>query len=371
MRQSSSTALGPTRATEANAQQFLTPESLMRAIVTGGAGFIGSHVSQRLIADGHDVLVVDDLSGGFRTNLPESASFAEMSVCDPLDELFQRFRPDAVYHLAAYAAEGLSHHIPVFNYTNNVVGTANVLGSAYRSGAQHFVFASSIAVYGHPPSERPFTEETPPDPVDPYGIAKLACEQHIRSFAHYYGGPTFTVFRPHNVFGPRQNVADPYRNVVGIFMACALAGKAMPIFGDGTQTRSFSYIDVVSDAIARSPMIPDAANRTFNIGGDEPMTVRELARTIASEFGVPDAVEFLPARKEVLHAHCEHERAQAVFADAYRAHSVDIRSGLHRMAQFVRSQSLTRPTECPSPIEIKELLPPSWAERLPSRNRSR
>ncbi|HUF64408.1 MAG TPA: NAD-dependent epimerase/dehydratase family protein, partial [Gemmatimonadaceae bacterium] len=179
----------------------------MRSIVTGGAGFIGSHVAERLVRAGYDVLVLDDLSGGFRENIPEGARFAQISINEPLDELFMKFKPDVVYHLAAYAAEGLSHHIPVFNYTNNITGTANVLGAAHRAGAKHFVFTSSIAVYGHPSGDAPFTENTIAEPVDPYGIAKLACEQHIRAFEHYFGGPAWTIFRPHNVFGPRQNIA--------------------------------------------------------------------------------------------------------------------------------------------------------------------
>lgn len=336
----------------------------VRAIVTGGAGFIGSHVADRLVRAGHEVLVVDDLSGGFRENVPEGARFAQVSINGDLDALFKAFRPEAVYHLAAYAAEGLSHHIPVFNYTNNVAGTANVLAAAHHAGARHFVFTSSIAVYGHPESAETFTETTPANPIDPYGIAKLACERHIAAFRQYFGGPEFTIFRPHNVFGPRQNIADPYRNVVGIFMARALEGRPMPVFGDGSQTRSFSYIDVVAESIARAPHIPAAKGLTVNIGGDEPMSVRELASRIATIMEARDAVEFLPPRHEVLHAHCDHALARSVFADAYHAHSIDIDTGLRLMAEHVRGHSVPAATECPAPIEIRELLPPSWASRL-------
>jgi UDP-glucose 4-epimerase len=338
----------------------------MKAIVTGGAGFIGSHVADRLIRAGHQVFVVDDLSGGFRDNIPDGAQFAQISVTETLDALFQRFKPDAVYHLAAYAAEGLSHHIPVFNYTNNITGTVNVLGAARRAGAKHFVFTSSIAVYGHPSNPKPFTESTPADPVDPYGIAKLACEQHIRAFDHYFGGLDYTIFRPHNVFGPRQNIADPYRNVVGIFMAAAAEDRAMPVFGNGTQTRSFSYIDAVAEAIAQSPLVPAARNITVNIGGDEPMSVRDLARNVSNVMGSKDRVEFLPPRKEVLHAHCDHTIAHHIFADVYAKHTVGIAAGLQLMADHVRSHPIPAATECPSAIELPELLPPSWAARLKS-----
>jgi len=336
----------------------------LRSIVTGGAGFIGSHVAERLVRSGQDVLVVDDLSGGFRENIPEGARFAQVSINEPLDEMFGEFKPDAVYHLAAYAAEGLSHHIPVFNYTNNITGTANVLAASHRAGAKHFVFTSSIAVYGHPYGDEPFTETTPAKPVDPYGIAKLACEQHIRAFEHYFGGPSWTIFRPHNVFGPRQNIADPYRNVVGIFMARALEGRPMPVFGDGTQTRSFSYIGVVAEAIAQAPFVPAARGATINIGGDEPMSVRQLARQIARVIGVEGDVEFLPARKEVMHAHCDHTVARRIFAQEYERNAVDIARGLELMAAHVKSHAVPAPTECPAPIEMRDLLPPSWAARF-------
>ncbi len=339
----------------------------MRAIVTGAAGFIGSHVAERLVSEGHEVLALDDLSGGFESNVPDGAKFHRGSVLDPLDDLFRRFRPETVYHLAAYAAEGLSHHIPVFNFTNNAVGTANVLAAAYRAGAGHFVFTSSIAAYGHPHSDEPFDEATPCVPCDPYGAAKLACEHHVRAVHAYYGRPAFTIFRPHNVFGPRQNIADPYRNVVGIFMARALAGKPMPIFGDGRQTRSFSYIDVVASCIAHAPMAPAARNATINLGGDEPMSVLELANRIAEIFGVPRAVDFLPPRKEVLHAHCRHDLARSVFPAEYER-VTPIAEGLLRMADYVRANAVPAPTECPAPIEIADNLPPSWADRLAARS---
>ena len=337
----------------------------MRVVVTGAAGFIGSHVAEILVAEGHDVLALDDLSGGFRQNVPAGCRFEKRGIETPLDELFQSFRPGAVYHLAAYAAEGLSHHIPVFNYRNNVVATANVLAAAYRCGSRHFTFTSSIAAYGHPEGGEPFTEDSPCRPCDPYGIAKLACEQHIAGMTRYYGRPDYTIFRPHNVFGPRQNIADPYRNVVGIFMRCALEGKPMPVFGDGAQTRSFSYIAAVGRAIAAAPLTEGARNRIFNLGGDEPMSVYDLARNVASVMGVPLEVERLPSRKEVAHAHCGHDRARAVFAAAY-AYEVGIRQGLGLMADYVRSRAIPRATACPGPIEITDELPPLWADRLRS-----
>jgi len=335
----------------------------MRTVITGAAGFIGSHVAEMLIADGHKVLAIDDLSGGFVENLPAGAEFEKLSVLDPLDGVFSAFRPEAVYHLAAYAAEGLSHHIPVFNFMNNVVGTANVLAAAYRSSVNHFVFSSSIAAYGHSENGEPFDEDSPCNPCDPYGAAKLACEHYVRAFADYFGKPNFTIFRPHNVFGPRQNISDPYRNVVGIFMRCALTGEPMPVFGDGTQTRSFSYVTSVARSIADAPMTEAARNRTFNVGGDELMSVRDLASNTSRVMGVPLSIEYLPPRAEVAHAHCRHELARKVFPQAHQE-AIDIVSGLSRMAAFVKARPIPPATECPAVIEISDRMPPSWAKRL-------
>ncbi len=334
-----------------------------KIIVTGGAGFIGSHVAEILMRLGHEVLIIDDLSGGFRSNIPENCGFFQGSINDPLDHIFIDFKPDFVYHLAAYAAEGLSHHIPMFNYKNNVLGTVNVLTASSKARAKHFVFASSIAAYGHPQSDVPFDESTPCYPCDPYGTAKLACENHIKSFASYFGTINYTIFRPHNVFGPNQNIADPYRNVVGIFMAKAMQGLPMPIFGDGTQTRSFSYINVVAQSIAAAPFIEEARNETFNIGGDDPMSVKDLAEKISVIFKVPLRIDWLSERKEVAHAHCHHDKAQKVFSDIYKK-SISIAEGLELMASTVINNPMPAITECPSEIELFEQLPLSWSTRL-------
>jgi UDP-glucose 4-epimerase len=335
----------------------------MKIIITGGAGFIGSHVANLLINKGHEVLVIDDLSGGIESNIPLSCQFTQCSINDPLEEIFLNFKPDIVYHLAAYAAEGLSHHIPMFNYKNNVLGTINVLNAASKVGAKHFVFTSSIATYGHPHEGEVFDETTPCSPCDPYGIAKLACEYHIKSFVDYFSTMSYTIFRPHNVFGPNQNIADPYRNVVGIFMAKAMQGLSMPVFGDGSQTRSFSFINVVAESIAMSPFVKAAKNETFNIGGDEQMSVKLLAEQISAVFKVPLNINWLPERKEVAHAHCKHDKAREVFKDIYKK-SVSIAEGLKLMADTVIGKPIPPITECPSEIEFFEQLPPSWLQRF-------
>lgn len=335
----------------------------MKIIITGGVGFIGSHVANFLQKQGHEILIIDDLSGSFKKNVPVNCRFAQISINDNIEQLFVDFKPDIVYHLAAYAAEGLSHHIPVFNYTNNILGTVKVLNAAYKAKCKHFVFTSSIAVYGHPDSEDLFDEVTYCNPCDPYGTAKLACEHHIKSFMAYYDNMKYTIFRPHNVFGPYQNISDPYRNVVGIFMSKALQKLPMPIFGDGLQSRSFSYINIVAECIATAPFINEAHNQTFNIGSDEQMNIKILAEKISNIFQIPLQIQWLPERKEVIHAHCNHSKAKKVFSAAY-AKNIAITDGLTLMAESITNKPIPPITECPSAIEIYDLLPPSWLLRL-------
>ena len=170
----------------------------MISLVTGGAGFIGSHVAQHCLSAGHDVVVLDDLSGGFRDQVPGGATFIEGSITDaPLvARLFNEYHFDYVYHLAAYAAEGLSHFIRRFNYTNNVVGSVDIINECVKHDVKCLVFTSSIAVYGA--GQLPMTESMTPAPEDPYGIAKYAVELDLRA-AHSMFGLNSIVFRPHNV----------------------------------------------------------------------------------------------------------------------------------------------------------------------------
>ena len=220
-------------------------------LVTGGAGFIGAHVTNELISRGYSVLVLDDLSGGYESNINNKAKFIKGSITDHLlvEKIFQENKIDYVFHLAAYAAEGLSHFIKRFNYNNNLVGSVNLINESIKNKIKCFVFTSSIAVYGA--NQLPMDEAMIPVPEDPYGIAKLAVEQELRVSKEMFG-LDYVIFRPHNVYGEYQNIADKYRNVLGIFMNQILQDKPLTIFGDGKQTRAFSYIGDVAPYIARS-----------------------------------------------------------------------------------------------------------------------
>jgi UDP-glucose 4-epimerase len=327
----------------------------MAVLVTGVAGFIGSHVAEQLLRRGHEVVGVDDLSGGFTDNVPKGTVFVEGTVLDAalLARLFGEHRITHVFHLAAYAAEGLSHFIRRFNYTNNVVGSMNVLNEAVKAEVRCFVFTSSIAVYGA--AQTPMREALKPEPEDPYGIAKYAVEMDLKAARHMFGMDSI-VFRPHNVYGERQHIGDRYRNVIGIFMNQLMRGEPMSIFGDGTQTRAFSYIGDVAPLIADAIDVPGALNQTFNVGADESTTVNELATLVATAMGKEPRIKHLEARNEVLHAVADHSKVSQLFG--YRAQWT-LERGLEQMAEWARRVGPREPSRRAA-VEVDRNLPQSW-----------
>lgn len=331
-----------------------------RTLVTGAAGFIGSHVCKHLLNANHEVLGLDDLSGGFRDYVPAGVKFIEGSVTDGalVKKLFVENPFDYVFHLAAYAAEGLSHFIKHFNYTNNLLGSVNLINASINHNVKCFVFTSSIAVYGK--NQLPMTEEAVPQPEDPYGIAKYAVELDLKE-AHEMFGLNYVIFRPHNVYGEFQNIGDRYRNVIGIFMNQIMQGQSMSIFGDGKQTRAFSYIDDVAPVIAASIERRDSYNEIFNVGADKPYSVNELASVVAKAMGVPPQVKHLDARNEVVHAYSAHEKVRKHFGDIIR--NVTLEEGVAKMAAWAKKAGARqgKPFEG---IEIRRNLPPSWAALL-------
>ncbi len=329
-----------------------------KALVTGAAGFMGRHVANSCLSLGMEVVGLDDLSGGFRSNVPEGVRFVEGSVDDDplIRTLTETESFDTIYHLGAYAAEGLSHFIRRYNYTNNLVGSVTLINAAIRTKVRCFVFTSSIAVYGK--NQLPMKEDLIPQPEDPYGVSKYAVELDLK-VAHEMFGLDYVIFRPHNVYGEYQNIADKYRNVVGIFMNQILSDRPMTIFGDGLQTRAFSYIDDVAPIIARSPLVPAARNEVFNIGADSHCSLLELAREVAQAFDVEPRIDHLDERNEVKNAYSSHEKLAAVFPDL--PPPVPLREGIQRMAKWVRSVGKRQPVEYEN-IEVTEKLPASWAK---------
>lgn len=329
---------------------------MKKVLVTGGAGFMGSHLVEELLKRGYTVVALDDLSGGFVENVAPDAKFIEGSITDVslINQLFADERFDAVFHLAAYAAEGLSHFIKNFNYNNNLIGSVNLINAAVNTGVKQFVFTSSIAVYGTSP-QLPMTEETYPHPEDSYGIAKLAVEQELIISQEMFG-LDYVIFRPHNVYGERQNIGDKYRNVVGIFMNQILQGKPMTVFGDGTQTRAFSYVGDIIPLMVESIGTPTATNQIFNVGADYPYSIMQLTEAVATAMGVEADMVFKPARNEVVDAYSSHEKVRRVFGERP---ITSLEDGLARMASWVRRYGARSSSEFEG-IEITKNFPKAW-----------
>ena len=329
----------------------------MNVLVTGGAGFIGSHVVDELISQGQDVIVLDDLSGGFKENVNKNAIFIQGDICDYglIKDIFSKNKIKYVFHLAAYAAEGLSHFIKRFNYNNNLIGSVNLINQSVIHKVKCFVFTSSIAVYGK--NQLPMTEDTIPRPEDSYGIAKYAVEQELEVSNKMFG-LNYIIFRPHNVYGERQNIGDKYRNVIGIFMNQILQNKPLTVFGDGEQSRAFSYIGDIAPTIAKSINNEAAYNEIFNVGADVPYTVNQLIQKVKEVMNATPEIKYLDPRNEVVHAYSSHQKAESVFNIQKKT---DLETGLRKMAEWVKKHG-AKATKNFGEIEIEENLPPSWKE---------
>ena len=254
------------------------------------------------------------------------------------------------------APEGLSHFIKRFNYNNNLIGSVNLINASVNHNVERFIFTSSIAVYGA--GQVPMTEAMTPAPEDSYGISKYAVEMELK-VSHEMFGLDYVIFRPHNVYGERQNIGDKYRNVVGIFMNQILQGQPLTVFGDGNQTRAFSYIGDVAPVIAQAAQNMAARNQIFNVGADQPYSVNDLAAIVARAMGVEPSLKHLDARKEVVHAFSDHSRVAEVFG---YTPLIGLKEGVASMAEWVKTHGARHSQEFDN-IEVYRNLPPSWKTR--------
>jgi len=327
-----------------------------KALVTGGAGFIGSHLVDELLKLNLDVVVIDDLSGGFVENVNRDVKFIQGDIGDVefINDIFKEERFDYVFHLAAYAAEGLSHFIKHFNYQNNLIGSVNLINASINNDIKCFVFTSSIAVYGA--GQLPMIESTKPQPEDSYGISKYAIELELEA-SHKMFGLNYIIFRPHNVYGERQNIGDKYRNVVGIFMNQIMQDKPLTIFGDGNQQRAFTYIGDVAPIIANSIFNESAYNDIFNIGANTFATVNKLVNVVSEAMGAEAKTNYLPARNEVVSAYSDHSKVQRILG--YQD-LTSLEDGVEKMASWAKEEGAKQSKKFEN-IEILKNLPPSWA----------
>lgn len=331
---------------------------MQTVLVTGGAGFMGSHLADYLIEKmGFRVVVLDDLSGGFVENVHPKAEFVQGSIVDHelVNSLFSKHRFTYVYHLAAYAAEGLSHYIKRFNYTNNLIGSVNLINACVNTGVERIVFTSSIAVYGT--NETPLLETQTPTPEDSYGIAKYAVEMDL-SVSHEMYGLNYTIFRPHNVYGERQNLGDKYRNVIGIFMNRIMQERDLIVFGDGEQRRAFTYIKDIIPGIARSVTVEATANQIYNIGSDTHCSVNELAQIVMKSMGCTVPVRHVEPRNEVKIAYSDHSKFKSIFPETT---ATSLETGIRSMAAWARQVGIRESKRFDS-IEVQKNLPSAWTE---------
>lgn len=271
-------------------------------LITGVAGLFGSNMADWLIENHpeYQVIGIDNLFGGYMENVNEKVKFYKRDLStDSISDIFDENDIEYVYHMAAYAAEGLSPFMRKFNYSNNVLSTVNVINECIKHDVKRLVYTSSMSVYGHGSGDGKtrFDENDIPCPIDPYGISKYACEMDIRVAGEQHG-LDWCIIRPHNIVGVKQNIWDKYRNVIGIWMYQTLHGEPMLIYGDGNQTRAFSYIKDNLEPLWKAATLPEASKEIINLGGLVPYTINEAAEALSKITGY-DKVERREKRHEV------------------------------------------------------------------------
>jgi UDP-glucose 4-epimerase len=333
----------------------------LKVLVTGIAGFMGSHLAEKLLQDDHEVIGIDNLIGGYLDNVPEGSSFHEADLLD-LSATLRFFKDvDVVVHTACTAYEGLSVFSPSYVSANTYQITASALSASISSGVRKFVFMSSMARYGSQAS-LPFIESMTPRPQDPYGIAKYAAELLVANASNTHG-MEYSILVPHNIIGPRQKYDDPFRNVASIMINRMLQGKQPIIYGTGEQKRCFSFIDDVIDPILKVVNTDSANSEVINIGPDEEfISINELAKIISEILSFELQPIYVPSRpQEVEFANCSAEKARDLLG--YKT-SVNLRDGLQSLANWIKEKG-AKEFEYHLPLEIiNESTPETWVKKL-------
>jgi len=327
-------------------------------LVMGGAGFMGSWLVDELVERGHRVISVDSLLGGYERNVNKRCKFLRLDLRQKADVMKLMHGVDIVFHLAAYAAEGQSFFSPIGINDINVTPMNNLLVAAVNNNIERFVFTSSMAVYGN--QRPPFHEDMPRKPEDPYGVGKAYCEMMLEIFSKMYGFE-YNIIRPHNVYGRRQNIADAYRNVLAIWINRIMRGKPPLIYGDGEQTRAFSYIEDVIPPLANAGFYAKCAGEIVNLGSDEAVTINSACDSVLSAMNsrlIPEHVEERPG--EVKHAYCTIQKSRQLLGYETR-HTLT--EGLKKIVDWAKELGQQVPTYT-IPLEVTKKIPRVWLEKL-------
>ena len=332
----------------------------MRIFITGVGGFLGSHLADRMLTLGHEVVGNDTLIGGYLDNVPDGVEFHQVDCCDnkKMSEIMKG--SDIVYHTAATAHEGLSVFSPDFITRNIFQASVSTISAAIQNKVKRIVYCTSMARYGA--QEYPFTESMSPKPVDPYGIAKVAGEDVLKILCNL-NKIEWVIAVPHNIVGPRQRYDDPFRNVMSIMINRCLQGKPPIIYGDGNQMRCFSYIDDCVYCLEKLALDPHIKNDIFNIGPDEELvTINHLAKIVMRETGIKGKPIHMPDRpQEVKYATCSSDKARE-YLD-YETKTT-LEEAVSQTVQYIKSRG-TKPFDYSYPLEIvNDLTPRTWKEKL-------
>ena len=309
----------------------------MKILITGVAGLLGSRLADWIIENKPevDVIGVDDLSGGYLENINPKVELWQMNLVEhPIENLFEFHKIDYVFHFAAYAAEGLSPFIRCYNYDNNLKATAKIVNECIKHDVKRLVFTSTLAVYGHG-NGGIFDESQQQAPIDPYGVAKYGCEMDIQIAGEQHG-LDWCIIRPHNVYGVKQNIWDKDRNVLGIWMYQHLNGEDLTIFGDGEQTRAFSYIDDTLEPLWNSAVRKEASKEIINLGGIEEISINEASSVLLQVLGKGTRT-YLEPRHEVKHSIPTFQKSIDLLGFE---HKTDLVEGLTQMWEWAKEQPI-------------------------------
>lgn len=332
----------------------------MKIFITGVAGFLGSHLADRMLELNHEVIGNDTLIGGYRDNVDPRVDFYNLDCCD-YDEMVKVMKgSDIVIHTAATAHEGLSVFSPNFITRNIYQASVSTISAAIASGVKRFVYCSSMARYGA--QGTPFRETQRPAPIDPYGIAKVAGEETLKALCETHG-MEWNIAVPHNIVGPRQRYDDPFRNVMSIMINRNLQGKPAIVYGDGEQTRCFSYVADCVFCLEKLALDPFIVNEIINIGPDEgTITINELVSMVAEECKFTEPPIYFPERpREVKDAMCSADKARNILGYETKT---NVRQAVKETANWIRHRG-AKPFDYSFPLEIiNDKTPRTWRDRL-------